>query len=196
MERYSRLFLHYVHGLTRRHLKVFCFVFGARLTNITRCLRQLTPDVALRWPMNSCATGRAARAHRTSLDGSTAAGRAPRARRGNAAIAARQRRARNATIGALAQPPLAVAPHGASARLAQPAAALRRFRAARAAASARCSRMSIVSCRCTTSPALADLAQALGSRRSTLPPCCTEASHGNSKANVIPAPIRGKSGPA
>ena len=43
MERYSRLFLHYVHGLTRRHLKVHTFVFGTRLTNITRCLRQRDP---------------------------------------------------------------------------------------------------------------------------------------------------------
>ncbi|MFT3664919.1 vWA domain-containing protein [Piscinibacter sp.] len=47
MERYSRLFLHYVHGLTRRHLKVHTFVFGTRLTPITRCLRQRDPDVAL-----------------------------------------------------------------------------------------------------------------------------------------------------
>ena len=48
MERYSRLFLHYVHGLTRRHLKVHTFVFGTRLTNITRCLRHRDPDVALK----------------------------------------------------------------------------------------------------------------------------------------------------
>ena len=48
MERYSRLFLHYVHGLTRRHLKVHTFVFGTRLTNVTRCLRQRDPDVALK----------------------------------------------------------------------------------------------------------------------------------------------------
>jgi uncharacterized protein with von Willebrand factor type A (vWA) domain len=47
MERYSRLFLHYVHGLTRRHLKVHTFTFGTRLTNITRCLRHRDPDVAL-----------------------------------------------------------------------------------------------------------------------------------------------------
>lgn len=47
MERYSRVFLHYVHGLTRRHLKVHTFVFGTRLTNITRCLRHRDPDVAL-----------------------------------------------------------------------------------------------------------------------------------------------------
>jgi uncharacterized protein len=48
MERYSRLFLHYVHGLTRRYLKVSTFTFGTRLTNITRCLRHRDPDVALK----------------------------------------------------------------------------------------------------------------------------------------------------
>jgi len=48
MDRYARLLLHYVHGLTRRHLKVHTFVFGTRLTNITRCLRQRDPDVALK----------------------------------------------------------------------------------------------------------------------------------------------------
>jgi hypothetical protein len=47
MERYARLFLHYVHGLTRRHLKVQTFTFGTRLSNITRCLRHRDPDVAL-----------------------------------------------------------------------------------------------------------------------------------------------------
>jgi uncharacterized protein with von Willebrand factor type A (vWA) domain len=48
MDRYARLFLHYVHGLTRRHLKVHTFTFGTRLTDITRCLRHRDPDVALR----------------------------------------------------------------------------------------------------------------------------------------------------
>ncbi|MGD9831841.1 MAG: VWA domain-containing protein [Piscinibacter sp.] len=48
MDRYSRLFLHYAHGLARRHLKVHTFVFGTRLTNITRCLRHRDPDVALK----------------------------------------------------------------------------------------------------------------------------------------------------
>jgi uncharacterized protein len=47
MDRYARLFLHYVHGLTRRHLKVHTFTFGTRLTNITRCLKHRDPDVAL-----------------------------------------------------------------------------------------------------------------------------------------------------
>jgi len=48
MDRYSRLFLHYVHGLTRRHLKVHTFTFGTRLTHITRCLRHRAPDAALK----------------------------------------------------------------------------------------------------------------------------------------------------
>ncbi len=48
MDRYSRLFLHYVHGLTRRYVKVHTLTFGTRLTNITHCLRHRDPDVALR----------------------------------------------------------------------------------------------------------------------------------------------------
>ncbi len=47
MERYSRLLLHYVHGLSRRALKVHTLTFGTRLTNITRCLQTRDPDVAL-----------------------------------------------------------------------------------------------------------------------------------------------------
>ena len=47
MDRYARLLLHYVHGLTRRYLKVHTLTFGTRLTNITRSLRHRDPDVAL-----------------------------------------------------------------------------------------------------------------------------------------------------
>jgi uncharacterized protein with von Willebrand factor type A (vWA) domain len=47
MDRYARLMLHYVHGLTRRYLKVHTLTFGTRLTNITRALRHRDPDVAL-----------------------------------------------------------------------------------------------------------------------------------------------------
>src|SRR4051812_29082823 len=47
MDRYARLMLHYVHGLTRRHLKVHTLPFGTRLTNIPRALRTRAPDVAL-----------------------------------------------------------------------------------------------------------------------------------------------------
>lgn len=47
MDRYARLFLHYAHGLTRRHLRVHTFTVGTRLTNITRCLAHRDPDIAL-----------------------------------------------------------------------------------------------------------------------------------------------------
>jgi uncharacterized protein len=48
MDRYARLFMHYVHGLTRRYLKVHTFTFGTRLTNITHSLKHRDPDVALK----------------------------------------------------------------------------------------------------------------------------------------------------
>ena len=48
MERYSRMFLHYVHGLARRLPgRVHAFTFGTRLTDITRCMRHRDPDEAL-----------------------------------------------------------------------------------------------------------------------------------------------------
>jgi hypothetical protein len=48
MERYSRMFLHYVHGLARRlPSRVHAFTFGTRLTDITRCMRHRDPDEAL-----------------------------------------------------------------------------------------------------------------------------------------------------
>ena len=48
MDRYSRLLLHYVHGLMRRSLKVSVLTFGTRLTNITRHLRARDVDLALK----------------------------------------------------------------------------------------------------------------------------------------------------
>ncbi len=47
MERYSRAFLHFAHGLTRRRRDTRTFVFGTRLTDISRCLRHRDPDEAL-----------------------------------------------------------------------------------------------------------------------------------------------------
>ena len=47
MDRYARLLLHWLHGLTRRHLRVHTLTFGTRLTNITRSLRHRDPDLAL-----------------------------------------------------------------------------------------------------------------------------------------------------
>lgn len=48
MDRYARLLLHYVHGLTRRHLRVHTLTFGTRLTNITRALKNRDPDEAIK----------------------------------------------------------------------------------------------------------------------------------------------------
>jgi len=47
MSRYSRMFLHFLHALTNDRDRVHTFVFGTRLTNITRYLRHRDVDVAL-----------------------------------------------------------------------------------------------------------------------------------------------------
>jgi uncharacterized protein len=47
MSRYSRMFLHFLHALTNDRDRVQTFVFGTRLTNITRYLRHRDVDVAL-----------------------------------------------------------------------------------------------------------------------------------------------------
>ena len=46
MTQYSRLMLHFLHALSERR-KVQSFVFGTRLTNVTRQLRLKDPDAAL-----------------------------------------------------------------------------------------------------------------------------------------------------
>ena len=47
MSRYSRMFLHFMHAITNDRDRVHTFVFGTRLTNITRHLRQKDVDIAL-----------------------------------------------------------------------------------------------------------------------------------------------------
>jgi uncharacterized protein len=47
MTRYSRLALHFIHALTSDRDRVSSFLFGTRLTNITRHLRHRDVDVAL-----------------------------------------------------------------------------------------------------------------------------------------------------
>ena len=47
MSQYSRMFLHFMHAVTNDRDRVHTFVFGTRLTNITRYLRQKDVDVAL-----------------------------------------------------------------------------------------------------------------------------------------------------
>jgi len=47
MARYSRVFLHFMHSITNDRDRVHTFVFGTRLTNITRYLRNRDVDLAL-----------------------------------------------------------------------------------------------------------------------------------------------------
>lgn len=47
MSNYSRMLLHFVHALSHADLRVHSFVFGTRLTPITRALRQRDPDIAV-----------------------------------------------------------------------------------------------------------------------------------------------------
>ena len=47
MSNYSRMFLHFVHAITNDRDRVSTFLFGTRLTNITRFLRHKDVDVAL-----------------------------------------------------------------------------------------------------------------------------------------------------
>lgn len=47
MSQYSRMVLHFIHALTTARDRVSSFVFGTRLTNITRHLRSRDVDVAL-----------------------------------------------------------------------------------------------------------------------------------------------------
>ncbi|MBX3567615.1 MAG: VWA domain-containing protein [Rhizobiaceae bacterium] len=47
MSQYTRIFLHFLHALAEKRRRVHTFVFGTRLTNLTRQLRHRDPDAAL-----------------------------------------------------------------------------------------------------------------------------------------------------
>jgi uncharacterized protein len=47
MSQYTRLFLHFLHSVTDARKRVHSFLFGTRLTNITRALKAKDPDEAL-----------------------------------------------------------------------------------------------------------------------------------------------------
>ena len=47
MDTYARVLLHFLYGLTNDRDRVHTFLFGTRLTNITRTLRCKDPDVAI-----------------------------------------------------------------------------------------------------------------------------------------------------
>ncbi|MEZ5813034.1 MAG: VWA domain-containing protein [Rhizobiaceae bacterium] len=47
MSEYTRIFLHFMHALAESRRRVHTFVFGTRLTNLTRQMRHRDPDEAL-----------------------------------------------------------------------------------------------------------------------------------------------------
>ena len=47
MSQYTRLFLHFLHAVTDARKRVATFLFGTRLTNVTRALARKDPDEAL-----------------------------------------------------------------------------------------------------------------------------------------------------
>jgi uncharacterized protein len=47
MSQYTRLFLHFLHAVTDARKRVHTFLFGTRLTNVTRALKHRDPDEAL-----------------------------------------------------------------------------------------------------------------------------------------------------
>src|SRR6187402_2665293 len=47
MSEYTRLFLHFLHAVTDARKRVTTFLFGTRLTNVTRALKAKDPDEAL-----------------------------------------------------------------------------------------------------------------------------------------------------
>jgi len=47
MSQYTRLFLHFLHAVTDARKRVHTFLFGTRLTNVSRALKEKDPDEAL-----------------------------------------------------------------------------------------------------------------------------------------------------
>ena len=47
MSQYTRIFLHFMHVMTERRRRVHTFLFGTRLTNVTRAMRHRDPDEAI-----------------------------------------------------------------------------------------------------------------------------------------------------
>jgi uncharacterized protein with von Willebrand factor type A (vWA) domain len=47
MSQYTRIFLHFLHALTGKRTRVQTFLFGTRLTNVTRQMRHRDPDEAV-----------------------------------------------------------------------------------------------------------------------------------------------------
>jgi uncharacterized protein with von Willebrand factor type A (vWA) domain len=69
MSQYTRLFLHFLHAVTDARKRVFTFLFGTRLTNVTRALKQKDPDEALAAVSSSVADWSGGTRIATSLHG-------------------------------------------------------------------------------------------------------------------------------
>ena len=76
MTEYTRLFLQFLHAITDARKRVSVFLFGTRLTNVTRALRARDPDEALAACSSRSRIGRAARGSRPRCTISTSCGAA------------------------------------------------------------------------------------------------------------------------
>ncbi len=74
MARYAQMLLHFLHAVANDRDRVSVFLFGTRLTNITRVLRHKDPEAAFQAVAGWCRTGPAARASATRWRSSTAIG--------------------------------------------------------------------------------------------------------------------------
>ena len=81
MSQYTRLFLHFLHAVTDERKRVTTFLFGTRLTNVTRAIRQRDPTRRSPPVRRMWSTGRAARASPPRCAHSTSNGRAACSRR-------------------------------------------------------------------------------------------------------------------
>ena len=77
MSQYTRLFLHFLHAVTDARKRVHTFLFGTRLTNVTRALKaQGSRRGAGGWSTRACADWSGGTRIATSLQPSTSCGRA------------------------------------------------------------------------------------------------------------------------
>ncbi len=78
MSRYSRAVLYFCHALMQSRERMHVFLFGTRLTNVTRRCASATPTRPSPSSPARCATGPAARASARRWRSSTASGHAAR----------------------------------------------------------------------------------------------------------------------
>ena len=127
MSQYTRLFLHFLHAVTDARKRVQTFLFGTRLTNVTRALRQRDPGRGAGRLFGQCRRLVGRHADRDLAARVQQAMGAPRADAGRGGAADHRRaRARPRRPARLRDRP--AAPLLPAADLAQSAAALRRLR--------------------------------------------------------------------